>query len=113
MQNTQIQMQFREKHRKNCVQHFLQMQLQNIVEIQMKIHITNAQTNDNLNGLNIFLIDCVQQSVFCLHFVLQQQLYLDVQHDQGGQSQDNQGQDQNDQDQDQDDQFAKDQDQDY
>ena len=30
----------------------------------------------NLNRLNIFLIDCMQQSVFRLHFVLEQQLHL-------------------------------------
>ena len=60
---------------------------------------TNTNTNNNLDRLNIFLIDGVQQSVFCFHFVLQEQLHLKVHQDQdqGDHHKDDQDQDESDQ----------------
>ena len=50
--------------------------LQTLFLKQMQFHKYKYKWQYNLNRLNIFLIDCMQQSVFRLHFVLEQQLHL-------------------------------------
>ena len=46
------------------------------MHFKMQFHKYKYKWQYNLNRLNIFLIDCMQQSVFRLHFVLEQQLHL-------------------------------------
>ena len=48
------------------------------MHFKMQFHKYEYKWQYNLNRLNIFLIDCMQQSVFRLHFVLKQQLHLNV-----------------------------------